>query len=273
MSDSIRKQKLHILANDFYRATGIQLSILDGERSCIVSAGVTEHHFCNMIQSLRGGESCIDSDKRILDKCTISKKPEMHVCHAGLVDIAAPILCGEEICGYIILGRMRRDISLYSLGNYYPVNIRESLLLAYKSIPIYSEERVMSLMSLVSMLASYIILNDLMTGETDELSECITKYIRENLHKSISVDEICRHVGISKNTLHRNMRRCKGVSLGEYILSERLSLAKRLLLNTEEPISSVCEQVGYSDASYFCKIFKRNVGISPLQYRKNNGNS
>ncbi len=268
MSLKIQNKKLGMIANDFYRATGIQLVILDTELNHIASAGLNDSHFCDIIQKIDNNISCMNDDKYILEKCTLSHKPEMHICHAGLIDIAVPIAYEQKILGFLIMGRMRRNISFDELGFGFPQKYEADLREKYNDIPIYSEEQAMSILSLASMLASYIIMEDMIVREPNNISDIITKYIRENLHKNISVTDICKNVGISKNTLNRNMRRFVGMSAIEYIMQQRMELAKKLLLHTNDSISAICEQIGVSDTSYFCRVFKKSTGTTPTKYRK-----
>ncbi len=268
MSFKIQKQKLMMVANDFYRATGIQLLILDTERSLIASAGLADPHFCDIVQEIDNSSACAAADRYILDKCALSQKPEMHICHAGLIDIALPLIYESRVCGFLIMGRMRRDISFEQTGFVCPEGYRDILKEKYDSLPIYGEERAMSILSLASMLASYIMVGDMIVSETSSLGELITKYIRDNLHRSISVAEICRHVGASKNTLNRSMRRFNGMSVSEYIISQRMELAKRLLSDTGDSVAAICEQIGISDPSYFSRQFKKHTGTTPVKYRK-----
>ncbi len=268
MSIKIQRQKLSMIVNDFYRATGIQISVLDAERNCIASAGVFGSHFCDIIQKIDNAQACCNADHDILEKCTVSHKPEMHICHAGLIDIAVPILYEEHICGYLIMGRMRRELSFEELHAEYSNRYMALLKEKYESLPIYSEERAMSILSLASMLAAYIITEDMIVKDQNDLTELIVKYIRENLHKPLSVGDICRYMGISKNTLNRNMRKFIGMSVGDYVLQQRIELAEKLLLHTDDSVSDICEQTGFSDPSYFVRAFKKRTGTTPLKYRK-----
>ena len=53
----------------------------------------------------------------------------------------------------------------------------------------------------------------------------------------------------------------------EYVTNKRLEKAKKLLENTNYTISEIAEQVSYEDTNYFSVVFKRNVGITPREYR------
>mgnify|MGYP003319274626 CR=1 FL=1 len=57
-------------------------------------------------------------------------------------------------------------------------------------------------------------------------------------------------------------------TIGEYLLKVRLDNAKFLLLNTNKSIENIAESCGFSSANYFSLMFKRKIGISPLNYRK-----
>lgn len=54
-----------------------------------------------------------------------------------------------------------------------------------------------------------------------------------------------------------------------YLTSLRMEKAKLLLRNTSQKINLICQQVGYPDAKYFCTLFKKEVGVTPNQYRSN----
>lgn len=58
------------------------------------------------------------------------------------------------------------------------------------------------------------------------------------------------------------------MSLSEYIIQKRLSIAKQLLETTELSIVEVSQRTGFSYSSYFVRIFKKKVGVTPQQYRQ-----
>jgi AraC-like DNA-binding protein len=57
------------------------------------------------------------------------------------------------------------------------------------------------------------------------------------------------------------------MTVSQYKLSLQLNEAKRLLVDTKYSIEKISSIVGFSSANYFCKSFRKNVGVSPLQYR------
>lgn len=59
-----------------------------------------------------------------------------------------------------------------------------------------------------------------------------------------------------------------GMYFQEYLAGYRLDLAKEMLLDVRLRVGEVGEQVGYQDAKYFSKLFKKYVGVTPKQYKK-----
>lgn len=269
MKIKFRQEKLEKAIHDFYNATGIKLAILDTDFSSIASLNV-DTNFCELIHDCDKSNRCYHSDRTILGMCSKSRQPEKHICHAGLVDMALPIMHQDTIMGYIIMGQMRRDIPFEQIENEleWLGNKKTELKKAYTDMVIYDDMRVKSLASLATMLASYIMTEDMINAEYSSFAEKFTAYIRENINDNLSVEGICENLGISKASLYRHLHTHFGMTVNEYILKERISLAKQLLRDTDESIGDICEKTGISNSSYFCKLFKTSVGLSPIKYRQ-----
>lgn len=272
MKIKFQKEKLEKAIRDFYRATGVKLAVLDLDFADIASLPDVENAFCKIVKDNGGNNRCYVSDCKILEECSRTRLPQMHVCHAGLIDIALPILHNDKVVGYIIMGQMRRDIPFEMMEEQldWILKDKSQLKKAYSDMVIYDNRRAESLASLAVMLASYIMTEDMIKEEHNLLTEKITAYIRGHIHENISITDICRDVNISKNTLYRNFHNSLGASVNEYIINERINLAKHLLKESKEPVSRICEQVGITNSSYFCKLFKEKTGTTPLKYRRSN---
>lgn len=103
-----------------------------------------------------------------------------------------------------------------------------------------------------------------------QIVEDVHSYLARNLKAQISLDEISNHVGLSPNYLCALFREQKGKTIFEHLADLRLKKAQFLLRNTQLPIYSVAEQVGYSCQFAFSKFFRKAMGISPTSYRKMN---
>ncbi len=95
-------------------------------------------------------------------------------------------------------------------------------------------------------------------------------YIKDFYTLNICENDIAKAVHISTKYLHKLFRDEVGTPPMKYLNTYRIKCARKLLLNSNLPVSQVASHVGFNDANYFCRVFQRfNDGISPLQYRKN----
>lgn len=83
-----------------------------------------------------------------------------------------------------------------------------------------------------------------------------------------SVDQLCREVYMSHSQLHRKMTALTGCAPALFIRKVRLQHAKPLLLNPETSITAVALETGFEDPGYFTRVFKKEFGLSPGAWRK-----
>lgn len=94
------------------------------------------------------------------------------------------------------------------------------------------------------------------------------KYICENYDQSIGLEQIAELVNLSPVYLSITFKKDMGMNFSDYIINYRIDVAKKLLKDIQYNISQVSEMVGYSDPKHFSKLFKKRVGINPIEYRK-----
>ncbi|MCI3920782.1 response regulator [Paenibacillus sp. TRM 82003] len=98
----------------------------------------------------------------------------------------------------------------------------------------------------------------------------IADYIEQNYREELSLQEIADRFGLSREYISRRFKQERGENLSDFLLRTRIERAKLLLLNTAMRVAQVAEMVGYADEKYFSKVFKKAVGVSPNQYRRDN---
>jgi len=112
------------------------------------------------------------------------------------------------------------------------------------------------------------------TKKEEQASGIIAKakaYINENYHRDISLEEVSRSVDISSYYFSKLFKEETGENFIEYLTSVRIEKAKALLHNKDISIKSICIETGYSDPNYFSRIFKKQVGITPTEFRERIG--
>lgn len=93
------------------------------------------------------------------------------------------------------------------------------------------------------------------------------RFIRENAHRPISVEDVLRRTGMSRSTLERRFRTALGRSPHEEIGRVRLGRVKTLLRETDWSLARIAEEAGFDHPEYMMVQFKREVGQTPTQWR------
>jgi AraC-type DNA-binding domain-containing proteins len=95
----------------------------------------------------------------------------------------------------------------------------------------------------------------------------VSQYILENYPHRIKLQELADHVQISQSYLQAVFKEITGNTPIEYLLNVRINKAKELIKEGYHNIREVSELVGFNDAFYFSKCFKKSEGVSPADYR------
>jgi LacI family transcriptional regulator len=101
----------------------------------------------------------------------------------------------------------------------------------------------------------------------DSLIANTVRFIRENACRGISVEQILSEFKISKSTLYRRFEAVMGRSPHDEILRVQLERARNLLSQTDFPIERIAEMSGFQNTEYLYVAFKREVGMTPREYR------
>lgn len=110
-------------------------------------------------------------------------------------------------------------------------------------------------------------INNNRTMEQNSYLTEILAYIQANLTAKINLQDIANKVGLSTTSFYRLFKRELGMSPLEYIMLERIKLAKQLLKDQNAYIKNVCYETGFEDSNYFIRAFKLHEGITPKQYQ------
>ncbi len=92
-------------------------------------------------------------------------------------------------------------------------------------------------------------------------------FIYENYAEQIELQQIADAANISERECFRCFRRSIGISPTVYLLKHRVSVAAKLLANTDMSITEICFRSGFNSPSYFSKVFKNFMGCPPITYR------
>ncbi len=99
------------------------------------------------------------------------------------------------------------------------------------------------------------------------LVEIVEGFMRDNLARPLTLEDVAGHLGVSTRTLCRQFQRLAGVTVMEHLLTLRMDRAAELLTNSDTKLAVIADQVGLPEPSYFCRCFRHHFHTSPKRFR------
>lgn len=262
------------LVQNFATISNATIAIFDANRNLLASYPDSSIPFCGLIRKNADiNEKCTHCDILGLSKCYAAKKPYLYHCHMGLVEIASPIMYGDTLLGYILIGQftdnpdkeqIRRNVIKAAKQHRFSAS---EPLKELDNIVYLDSQYTTALTQLIEMCSNYIWLNRIVKLNNSDLGQEIRLYIATHLTENLSVDTICSKYNISPSGLYQLFQKVFGCGVVKIIREERIKRAKELLLDSNFSISDIASQVGILDANYFIRVFKAETGMTPGEYR------
>ena len=175
---------------------------------------------------------------------------------------------GNKPIDYVSINfHARETLPLKSLAS---DSINEEIMLLLNFLDLaYASPSEANPKKLVTVLDALVwqISDNLIAGNKTPLAIEIANYLANHYREKISLDDISNVTYFSVAYCESEFRKTFGKSIIHYLIDLRISEAKNLLIETSMPCSVIAELVGFDDANYFSRIFKKRMGISPLQFR------
>lgn len=121
---------------------------------------------------------------------------------------------------------------------------------------------------IMGLLRQHECIFDVAKNEADDMNCRIIDYLESNHDKNISSANVAQALFISKSYFCRVFKKNFGCHFHEYLCLYRIEKAKRLLRTTDKTIAEIASETGFSSFSYFSKMFKAQLQMSPSEYRK-----
>ncbi|OAS19906.1 AraC family transcriptional regulator [Paenibacillus oryzisoli] len=99
-------------------------------------------------------------------------------------------------------------------------------------------------------------------------AERILSWLEEHYTEPLRLELMSAELHLSPYHLSHLFTECTGTSISDYVTARRLQQAVKLLMSTDQAVARIGEAIGVTNCSYFCKMFKSHIGITPYQYRK-----
>ena len=277
------------LIRSFRELTGVGVCFYDTERFFRYHVNGEKDYmghyceFCKCVRLLDGGKAaCEKSDKgEAIELAHSYKKPFFFKCHMGICELVVPVVKKEKLLGLVFLGQCRIEgedpveeikRAARNLGG-----DGESFVKLYNSLPKMNRGDLLAMGNLFSLyfsklgdVAEFFGNKGITADEHRPLGRRMANYIENSYARNISPQEISGHFYINESYAARVFKAENKMSMTEYIRKVRFDNAKRLLATTTVSVSNIALNVGYHDANYFTRLFVREEGITPTEYRNRN---
>ncbi len=275
MKNEYNVQKLQKLFQDFYRVTEQAVGLFDAEGRAILEYPGCSSRLCGMVRAdAEGMRRCAACSARAIEQAGQKGEPVEYRCHAGLLNICAPLYDDEGVVGYAIFGQNLDDTSrehqweAISASCDEFVKDRAALRAAFDELRVVTHEYMESVAHILEACIGYIRLERMVKTGKSGLWGSILSYVGRNLTGKISLNTVAEELGVSVSTICRCVKTNADCTLGDLVWHERIELAKQLLCSTELPVMEVAARVGVEDYNYFIRMFRRYCGKSPAVWRR-----
>ncbi len=148
------------------------------------------------------------------------------------------------------------------------INDEVNLLLKFLD-KVYEDPSAVNPKKLVHILEALVLQmsDNMLSSSKPPLATEIANYLSRHYSEKITLDDISQATYFSVAYCESEFRKAFGKSIISHLIDLRISEAKNLLMETSMPCSLIASIVGFDDANYFSRIFKKRIGFSPQQYR------
>ena len=266
----MKKQEIVSVLSELHKITGFRVSLHGADYSEIAAFPENKCEFCRLVHSIEGElDRCIGCDKAACKRALAAKDTHIYSCRYGLVEAVSPLYNFGTLTGFLMMGQVHSEgngritLPAAARGNAALVQLLRE---AVAKIPTVKGDMIRSSVTIMTICAQYLTLSNAIPSNKPTVAEMAKKYIFDNYSQKFGIKDICEDVGCSKATLITAFKKQYGITINHYVTEVRLQEAKRMLAAGEKTIGEIAALAGFSDQSYFSKVFSAKYGVPPSEY-------
>lgn len=260
------------ILKEFFQISGFRISIHDLEYNEIYAYPQSLSPFCNRIQQIdRIRQKCNEMDKAAFEKVEQTEKTFVYQCHCGLYEAVAPIYHFGVLSGYLMMGQVRshsdssRGCILKKLIPFTDdIDEATQYVDTIKSI---DENLIYSYVTIMQLVAEHITRTNKINRCGNHLAPMLKQYINRNYNKAFSLSLLTQKFNCCSSTLMSCFKSEYHMTIIEYLHQVRLTQAEQMLTCSRKSVKEIAAACGFSGQNYFTRLFTKQYGISPTQYR------
>lgn len=264
------KEEIISVLAELYKITGFRVSLHSADYSEIAAYPAEKRKFCRMVHKDPAEyEKCVACDKAACKRALNDKSTHIYTCRYGFTEAVSPLYNFGTLTGFLMMGQI---IETDPNGNPLHPEVKniqtlgENMSDLASETPLVDADMVRSYVKIMTICAQYLTLSNAIPSAKQTVAEMAKKYIFDNYRSKITIADICDEIGCSKSTLITGFKREYGTTVNNYITEVRLNEAVNMLKMGERHIGEIASQTGFSDQSYFSKVFSAKYGIPPSEY-------
>ena len=268
----MKKHEIISVLSELHKITGFRVSLHGADYSEIAAFPEEKCDFCRLVHSIDGEfEKCVGCDKAACKKALAAKDTHIYSCRYGLIEAVSPLYNFGTLTGFLMMGQVHNGgtarVTVPSATKSDPTlaaRFREALA----KMPEVRSDMIRSYVTIMTICAQYLTLSNAIPSNKPSVAEMAKKYIFDNYASKFGIKDICEDVGCSKATLITAFKKQYGITINRYIKEVRLGEAVRMLSMGEKTIGEIAIAAGFSDQSYFSKVFSARYGVPPSEYKQ-----
>lgn len=265
--------ELITVLRELHNISGLRLSVHDTEFHEIEAYPQEHCALCAMVQkNERALTICHETDYTAFERAKKTQQFSIYQCRFGLYEAVAPIFSFGTLIGYLMMGQTlcspeSSRSKVYEAALPF-VEDHAGLRSVVEKLPLRDRDKIVSCLRIMDICAKYISLSNRFNPEKSDLAPAVKKYINENYRSAISLELLRSHFFCSRATVINAFQKRYGIGINRYVTQVRIERAKELLAFSRRSVKEVALSCGFSDQNYFSKVFAKETGRTPTQYRK-----
>ncbi|MFK3661146.1 regulatory protein PocR [Scandinavium sp. NPDC088450] len=287
-ASTLNSELINKIAQDFAKATGLAVVVVNihGDE---ISELFNFTPFCQLMrQHPQHSSRCRLSDRCGGLEASKSDEPCIYRCHAGLTDFSIPLVIAGHLVGFVLCGQVRlsQDVGLVDI-----LRVDEcwradpDLLHEFLNVPEVDYARVIASAELLKLIVenylkkqlSFVMIKDNPTPAAvsrkqplahDSKMKKALRYIEAHLSEELRLEEVASHVYLSPYYFSKLFKKYQGIGFNAWVTQQRMANAKELLCHSDWSIASIARNLGFSQPSYFCKVFRQTYQVTPQVFRQ-----
>ena len=239
-ASTLNSELINKIAQDFAQATSLAVVVVNihGDE---ISELFNFTPFCQLMrQHPEHSGRC-----RMSDRCgglEASKKDQLCIyrCHAGLTDFSIPLVIAGHLVGFVLCGQVRlsNDVELVDILNVDNPSQNDPAQASRAPSP------------------------------HDGKMKKALRYIDAHLSDELRLEDVAAHVYLSPYYFSKLFKKYQGIGFNAWVNQQRMASAKELLCHSDWSIASIARNLGFSQTSYFCKVFRQTYQVTPQAFRQ-----